>query len=60
MNKENYPLVLDVSHIAEILGISKRKAYDLMKTGEFPVKQIGKLKRVPKESFFEWLENQAS
>ena len=51
------PLVLDVKHIAAIMGISKVSAYQLVHSEGFPKKQIkGRLIRVSKRAFFEWLE----
>jgi len=34
------PLVLDVKHIAEIMGISKVSAYQLVRSAGFPKQQI--------------------
>ena len=54
----DYPLILTADHIAEILGISKRVAYDTMEYEGFPLVRIGRLKRVNRDSFFKWLEHQ--
>ena len=55
------PLVLDVKHIAEIMGISKVSAYQLVYLAGFPKQQIsGRLIRVSKRAFFEWLEKGGS
>lgn len=56
--KEDYPLVLTVTDIMEILGIGKRVAYELMDREGFPTVRIGKLKRVNREAFFEWIDQQ--
>jgi excisionase family DNA binding protein len=56
--KEDYPLVLTVIDIMEILGIGKRIAYELMDRTDFPTVRIGKLKRVNRDMFFEWIEQQ--
>jgi predicted DNA-binding transcriptional regulator AlpA len=56
--KEDYPLVLTVADIMEILGIGKRVAYALMDQTNFPTVRIGKLKRVNRDSFFEWIVKQ--
>ena len=51
------PLVLDVKNIATIMGISKVSAYQLVHSEGFPKTQIkGRLIRVSKRAFFEWLE----
>lgn len=50
--------VYTVKEIAEILGISKNAAYDLVKSENgFATVRIGKTIRVPIESFDEWLNN---
>ena len=50
--------VYTVKEIAEILGISKNAAYDLVKSENgFVTVRIGKTIRVPIESFYEWLKN---
>jgi len=50
--------VYTVKEIAEILGISKNAAYDLVKSENgFVTVRIGKTIRVPIESFDEWLNN---
>jgi excisionase family DNA binding protein len=56
--KEDYPLVLTVTDIMEILGIGKRIAYELMDRTDFPTVRIGKLKRVNRDAFFSWIEQQ--
>jgi len=51
-------LFYEVSEIAEILGVSPRSAYNLCnKTKDFKVKKIGRLIRVNKESFNNWLNS---
>jgi excisionase family DNA binding protein len=55
---EDYPLILTAEHIAEIMGISKRVAYELMEYKGFPLIRVGRLKRVNREAFFKWLEEQ--
>ena len=50
--------VYTVKEIAEILGISKNAAYDLVKSENgFVTVRIGKTIRVPIESLDEWLKN---
>ncbi|MBN6887035.1 methanogenic corrinoid protein MtbC1 [Cytobacillus horneckiae] len=58
-SKEDYPLILKVSDIQEILQIGKRIAYELMDQEGFPCIKIGKLKRVNRDKFFEWLDEQS-
>ena len=55
---ESLPLILQAEDIASILGISKNGAYELMKQKGFPVIQVGRLKRVNRDAFFKWMEQQ--
>lgn len=58
--KEDYPLVLTVNEIMEILGIGRRVAYELMDRPDFPCIRLGdRLKRVNRDAFFEWLDKQS-
>jgi excisionase family DNA binding protein len=56
--KEDYPLVLTVADVMEILGIGKRVAYELMERKDFPMVRIGRLKRVNRDAFFNWIDEQ--
>ncbi len=54
---DELPLVLDVKHIAQIMGISKVSAYGLVHSEGFPSMQMkGRLIKVSKKAFFDWLE----
>ncbi|WP_046175354.1 helix-turn-helix domain-containing protein [Domibacillus indicus] len=57
-NMEDYPIVLTVEHLAEILKVSKPKAYQIMDGASFPLIKLGRNKRVTREAFFEWLSCQ--
>lgn len=48
-------LVYSVPEIAELLGISRPKAYELANRADFPVLQVGRRKVVPCAAFHEWL-----
>jgi excisionase family DNA binding protein len=52
------PPVLTANDIQIYLNISKSKAYDLFKEKGFPTIAIGGNKRVNKDDFLKWLENQ--
>lgn len=59
--REDYPIVLTVTEIMEILGIGRRVAYELMDQKGFPTVRIGgKLKRVNRDQFFTWLDKQSN
>lgn len=56
-NYDELPLVLDVKHISQIMGISKVSAYELVHSDGFPAIQMkGRLIKVSKRAFFDWLE----
>lgn len=54
---DDMPVILNVSSIQRILGISRAKAYELVKSDGFPRVKIGKRIAVPKGAFEEWLHN---
>jgi excisionase family DNA binding protein len=58
--KEDLPLVLTASHIAEIMLISKPTVYQLMNEPDFPILKIGKCRRVTRDAFFKWLEKRSN
>lgn len=59
MEKQDYPLMMQVDHVAEVLDVSRRRAYEIMDVEGFPLMKIGNRKRTPRDKFFEWLENEA-
>ena len=52
---EDLPLVLDVADIQRIMGISRASAYELVHTPGFPAFRRGRLIKVSKIAFFEWM-----
>ncbi|UED70763.1 helix-turn-helix domain-containing protein [Brevibacillus sp. HD3.3A] len=52
---EDFPEILEVHHIQDYLGISKNQAYNLVNSGNFHVIRVGRLLRIPKKSFFDWV-----
>lgn len=57
-NVEELPLILNVSDIAKILGISKANAYTLCHSSGFPATKAGERRMIiPKPAFVKWLEN---
>ena len=55
-NYDALPLVLDVSDIQQIMGISRVSAYELVHTPGFPSFRSGRLIKVSKKAFFDWME----
>jgi excisionase family DNA binding protein len=50
------PEILTVKHISVILNASKRTVYEMMERTDFPLIRVGRLKRVRRDKFFEWLD----
>lgn len=49
------PLLLRAPEVAKLLGVSRAKAYRLIKAGELPTVRIGGSVRVPREALREWI-----
>ncbi|MEK4186374.1 helix-turn-helix transcriptional regulator [Paenibacillus sp. FSL L8-0494] len=57
MNRNDYPLILQIKDVQQILGFSKSTAYEIAKTPDFPLIQINKRKIVYRDEFFSWLDS---
>ena len=56
MNKDNGDNeLITVIEMAEILKISRSKAYSLIKQVGFPIIRIGKCVRIPRKAMLQWL-----
>lgn len=55
---EQLPLALNADDIAQVLGISRAHAYELMRSEGFPTLRIGKRMTVPKVKLIEWMNQQ--
>lgn len=51
-------VMLDVKDVMTITGLGRNNAYELMKSGEFNVKTIGKKYLVHKEVLENWLKGE--
>lgn len=49
-------LVYSITEVAELLGISKSYAYELVKRNCLPILELGKRKVVPKDSLEQWIQ----
>lgn len=58
MTKDELPEVMGVNDIKEFLGIGINQAYELVNSGQFHVVRIGRVIRVSKKVFFDWLEGE--
>lgn len=52
-------LTLKVAEVAQLMGISIPKAYDLTKIEGFPVLQLGRRLIIPRGAFLRWIEETA-
>ena len=58
-NWNDYPIMLSVPQVAEVLQLGKWSAYNLAHREDFPAIRIGKHKiRVNKEALKVWIEKQ--
>lgn len=57
MTEKDLPFALTAEDIMSILRIGRTKTYDLINSGEFPVRKIGNQKRIPRDTFLEWFYN---
>ena len=54
---DDLPLMLTVIDVAEVLGISRTGAYELVRQEGFPALNIGKRIVIPKEEFVRWIRD---
>jgi excisionase family DNA binding protein len=50
------PLLLNITQVAKLLGLSRTKVYALIATEGLPVIPFGRVLRVSPESLKEWLQ----
>lgn len=50
--------LLTVNEVAELLRISRSRAYELSNTHDFPSVRVGRLVRVPQDDLINWLHRQ--
>ena len=53
---DQLPLALSADDVAQVLGISRANAYELMHSEGFPTLKIGKRMTVPKDKLIEWIQ----
>ncbi len=59
-NYEDLPLSLRVEQVAEVLGVSRKVAYNLAKRKDFPAVRVGEKRLiVPRDRFLQWLNENA-
>ncbi len=52
---EDYPIVLRIDDLIEILSIGRNAAYDLIRSGEIRSIRIGKSYRIPRDAVVEYI-----
>ncbi|WP_302668997.1 helix-turn-helix domain-containing protein [Eubacterium sp. AF15-50] len=53
---ENYPLMLSVNEVAQILGVTDKTIRNLVKTKQLSGVKVGRLIRIPKDKLIDYLE----
>jgi len=51
-------LLYRVTEAADALGVSRSKAYELIKRGEIPAIRVGASTRIPVDGLREWIDRQ--
>lgn len=55
---QDFPLTLTAPEVAEVLGISRAAAYELVRSKGFPHMKIGTRILVPRDKFLAWIDDQ--
>ena len=55
---DQLPVSLSAPEVAQVLGISRAGAYNLLRSKGFPTIHIGKRMLVPKDKFLAWMDRQ--
>ena len=51
-------LVYSIQGAADLLGISRSYAYELVRNGTLPVLELGRKRVIPKEKFKQWVNGE--
>lgn len=57
---DELPLMLSVPDVADVLGIGRANAYELVRSEGFPALKIGNRIIVPKDDFISWIKRQTT
>ena len=57
---EELPLMLSVPQVADVLGIGRTNAYELVKEKDFPSLKIGSRIVIPRDKFIQWIDEKVS
>ena len=58
LSLEELPLMMNMTDVAAVLGISRAGAYKLAHSADFPAFQSGRRIVVSREKFIDWLNRQ--
>lgn len=53
---KDYPDVMDIDQLSEVLGVSKKTGYKLLQTGTITYLKIGRCYRIPKAHLIAYLQ----
>lgn len=53
-------ITYSIQEVADLLGISKSYAYELVRNGTIPALELGRKKIIPKESFHAWVNEKVN
>lgn len=53
---ENYPDIVSVKQMQEMLQIGKNTAYNLINSGQIKVVKIGRVFKIPKKNIIQFLD----
>ena len=56
---DQLPLSLNADQVADVLGISRTHAYELMHSYGFPTLHIGNRMVVPRDKLIQWIDKNA-
>ena len=51
----DYPDVMDINHVSQILGVSTKTSYAMLRSGQIAHLKIGRAYRIPKIKLIEYL-----
>ncbi|RQD68655.1 MAG: DNA-binding protein [Tindallia sp. MSAO_Bac2] len=53
------PVTITVGEVAEVLGISRTGAYEVVKSEGFPCLKVGRRLLIPRDQFINWIERKS-
>jgi len=58
MTEEHERVMIGVNEIMQMMGIGRNRAYEIIKSNEFPSKKLGRRYLVHKDVFEKWLKGE--